>query len=112
MYCIEVIGFGVACSSHTPAIELRDITGLPALSWENAPVHIQFSLQGFNLRMMLNRPGDKKPVVYINASEPLEDDIHKLYAGDRILIPGLEVMMVVFSTNWQKTLRKRKSRQT
>lgn len=107
MYRIDVIGFGVAFSTSSPAIEFRDVTGLPALFWELAQVHLQFHLQGFNLRMILTRPETQRPDVYINKSPPLEDGLHKLFAGDRILIPGQEFMMIVLSSNWRKALRKK-----
>lgn len=102
---IDIMGQMISFEGDRELIYFRELSGCEAISWPHAPVHIGFKLRGYDLwATIITAPG--APELYINADLAGAGN-YRLGAGDRILIPGLEVMMVISGRGWEKALQKR-----
>lgn len=107
---IDIMGQMISFEGDRALLNFREISGCEAISWPHAPVHIGFKLRGYDLWATIITSPDA-PEIYINSDLAAAGN-YRLGAGDRVLIPGLEVMMVISGRGWEKALHKRQQRKT
>lgn len=107
---IDIMGQMISFEGDPSLIYFRELSGCEAISWPHAPVHIGFKLRGYDLWATITT-SEEAPEIYINNDLAAAGN-YRLGAGDRVLIPGLEVMMVISGRGWEKALQKRQQRKT